>query len=133
VVKAKWIMAVPAFATALFWNYCALICTNPDSGEPSTLGHLAGTSAVFALLLSGAIGVWIVNLRRQLPNSVSFVVGAVTALMIGPALAAAQSPTMTRAFERGAIEGALVSLLGISLMVRALLHTTIIVAQPPHP
>jgi hypothetical protein len=123
-VVAKWLIAVPAFISALFWNYCGLICTKPELSQTSRLGHLAGAAAVFALLLSGSVGVWIASLKRQPPWSLGFVIGAIAAVVVGPALALASSPSALDAFERSSVQGAIVSLVGISLMVRPLLRVT---------
>lgn len=128
-MRAKWLIAIPAFASAAIWDYCALICTNAELGEPSRLGHLAGATAVFALLLSGSVGIWVACLKRTPPQTLAFVAGAVAALLLGPALTLAHSPAALVSFEWGSVEGAVVSLTGMALMLRALLRERPIVVQ----
>lgn len=129
-MAAKWLIAIPAFASAVLWNYCGLICTKPELGEPTTLAHLAGIAAFFVLLLSGGVGVWIATLEKPRPRrSLTFVVGATAALLLGPGLALSHAPAAIISFEHGVVEGAIVAMLGVSLMVLALLRETITVAQ----
>jgi hypothetical protein len=123
-VVAKWLIAVPAFASALLWNYCGLICSKPELGEPSTWAHAAGILAFFAVLLSGFVGVWIAS-RKEPPWSIAFAAAATIAFVVGPVLTFVHAPAVIVSFENGVVEGATVSLVGSALMVRALLRVSL--------
>ncbi len=122
---AKWLIAVPAFASALLWNYCGLICSKPELGEPSTWAHLASVLAFFAVLLSGFVGVWIAS-RKEPPWSIAFAAAATIAFVVGPVLTLVHGPAVIVSFEHGVVEGVVASMVGLSLMVRALLHVSLI-------
>ena len=125
---AKWLIAVPAFASSLLWYYCGLICSKPELGEASTWANAAGVLAFFAVLLSGFVGIWIAS-RKEPPWSIAFAAAATLAFVVGPLLTLLHAPAVIVSFEHGVVEGVIASMVGLSLMVRGLLHVSLIAAR----